>query len=108
MLISISIAAQIMPQSIAESENEPIKYIGNRVPDKHFFDGKLPHVAGVHHYQVYRANRSKPLKGDKLGWTYNHQPFLAYWKGKFYVQYLMLLTFHLSVTLYFHRQQYQR
>ena len=88
MLISISIAAQIMPQSIAESENEPIKYIGNRVPDKHFFDGKLPHVAGVHHYQVYRANRSKPLKGDKLGWTYNHQPFLAYWKGKFYVQYL--------------------
>lgn len=80
--------AQVMPPSIEESENEPIKFIGERVPDAHFFDGKLPHAVGVHHYQVYRANRSISLKGDEQGWTYNHQPFLAYWKGNFYVQYL--------------------
>lgn len=85
---SVSVVAQVMPLSITESENEPIKYIGDRIPDAHFFDGKLPHAVGVHHYQVYRSNRSKPLDGDKMGWTYNHQPFLAYYEGKFYVQYL--------------------
>lgn len=83
-----TVAAQVMPPSITESEKEPVIYTGDRVPDAHFFDGKLPHAIGVHHYQVYRANRSEPLDGDKLGWTYNHQPFLAYWHGKFYVQYL--------------------
>lgn len=77
-----------MPPSIAETQGEPIKFVGDRVPDAHFFDGKLPHAMGVHHYQVYRANRSIPLEGDKQGWTYNHQPFLAHWKGNFYVQYL--------------------
>jgi hypothetical protein len=88
IIISASAVAQVMPPSIAESEGEPIVYNGDRVPDAQFFDGKLPHSIGVHHYQVYRANRSKPFNGDKLGWTYNHQPFLAYWEGKFYVQYL--------------------
>tara|TARA_R110001583_G_scaffold195374_1_gene372387 strand:+ start:37535 stop:39529 length:1995 start_codon:yes stop_codon:yes gene_type:complete len=80
--------AQIISQSIIDSQDEPIKYIGNKMPDIHFYDGKLPHAIGVHHYQVYRANRSLPINGDEFGWTYNHQPFLAYWQGHFYVQYL--------------------
>ncbi|NOX64657.1 MAG: six-hairpin glycosidase, partial [Chlorobi bacterium] len=82
------VGAQTMPASIEESASEPVVYVGDRVPDAHYYDGKLPHAVGVHHYQIYRANRAKPLDGDKLGWTYNHQPFLAYWNGKFYVQYL--------------------
>jgi hypothetical protein len=69
-------------------EDEPIKYIGDRQPDKRFYDGALPHAVGVHHYQAFRANRSYPAEGGSSGWTYNHQPFLAFWKGKFYVQYL--------------------
>ena len=69
-------------------EEEPIKYIGERQPDKRFYDGALPHVVGVHHYQAFRANRTYPPEGGSSGWTYNHQPFLAYWKGKFYLQYL--------------------
>jgi len=85
---SIALLAQEMPPSIEECANEPVKYVGDRIPDAHFFDGKLPHAVGVHHYQVYRGNRSKPLSGDKMGWTYNHQPFLAYWNETFYVQYL--------------------
>lgn len=88
MLIPQLSIAQKMPPSVEESAGEPIKYVGDRVPDAHFFDGKLPHAIGVHHYQVYRANRSIPIEGDELGWTYNHQPFLAYWNGTFYVQYL--------------------
>jgi len=80
--------AQKMPPSVEKSMDEPIKYVGERQPDKQFFDGNLPHAVGVHHYQAYRANRSNPLEGDKAGWTYNHQPFLSHWKGKFYIQYL--------------------
>jgi hypothetical protein len=78
------------PQTSVEGliEDEPIKYIGDRQPDKRFYDGALPHAVGVHHYQVFRANRSYPAEGGSSGWTYNHQPFLAYWEGKFYIQYL--------------------
>jgi len=68
--------------------DEPIKYVGKRQPDKRFYDGALPHAVGVHHYQVFRANRVNPSEGGETGWTYNHQPFLAYWNGKFYIQYL--------------------
>ncbi len=80
--------AQPMPPSTEESAREPIRYIGDRVPDPYYFDGKLPHAVGVHHYQVYRADRSRPLPGDDVGWTYNHQPYLAYWNDTFYLQYL--------------------
>ena len=74
--------------SIKQSAEEPVKYIGDRQPDKYFFDGRLPHAVGVHHYQAFRANRTHPSEGGEVGWTYNHQPYLAYWKGKFYFQYL--------------------
>lgn len=83
-----SVSAQKKSSSIEEITKEPIIYVGDREPDAKYFDGKLPHAMGVHHYQVYRANRSKPITGDKIGWTYNHQPFLAHWKGNFYIQYL--------------------
>jgi hypothetical protein len=42
----------------------------------------------VHHYQAFRANRTHPSDPGVVGWTYNHQPYLAFWKGKFYLQYL--------------------
>jgi hypothetical protein len=74
--------------SQASIEDEPIKYIGDRQPDKRFYDGALPHAVGVHHYQAFRANRSYPAEGGSSGWTYNHQPFLAYWNDTFYIQYL--------------------
>ena len=37
-----------MPPSIEESADEPIKYIGNSDTDKHYYDGRLRHVVGVH------------------------------------------------------------
>jgi len=67
---------------------EPVRYVGKLQPDKYFFDGKLPHAIGVHSYQVFRANRRFPSEGGEIGFTYNHQPYLAYWKGKFYLQFL--------------------
>ncbi|MFO7658022.1 MAG: exo-alpha-sialidase, partial [Bacteroidales bacterium] len=43
---------------------------------------------GVQNYQILRANRSYPEKSDRLGWTYNHAPNLAYWNNRFYCHYL--------------------
>jgi len=76
------------PPPIAESAGEPVKYVGDVQPDKHFFDGRLDHAVGVHAYQAYRANRTRPPEGGNLGWTYNHAPYLAYWNGRFYLQFL--------------------
>lgn len=46
-------------------------------------------AVGVHRYQAFRANREHPPEaGSAVGWTYNHQPYLAYWNAKFYLQYL--------------------
>jgi len=77
-----------MPPSIQESAAEPVKYVGGVVCDKHYYDGRLRYAIGTHSYAAFRANRTKPIKGEKVGWTYNHQPYLAYWNGKFYLQYL--------------------
>ncbi|HXD78485.1 MAG TPA: hypothetical protein VN616_11795, partial [Puia sp.] len=34
------------------------------------------------------ANREHPAMADDSGWTYNHQPMLAYWNHRFYLEYL--------------------
>lgn len=88
MLSIVVFAQQKMPPGIEETKDEPIVYTGGKEVDKKFFDGKLPHAVGVHQYQVVRANRNHPPNEGGVGYTYNHQPYLAYWKGKFYYQYL--------------------
>ncbi len=77
-----------MPPPMEECISEPVKYTGLIEPSKDLTDGRLPHAAGVHNYQVYRANRLEPVSGLPVGRTYNHQPYLAYWNGKFYLQFL--------------------
>ena len=77
-----------MPPPIEESAVEPVRYIGARQTDKRFFDGAIPHAVGTHSYQAFRANRTNPSEGGNVGWTYNHQPYLSYWNGQFYFQYL--------------------
>ena len=86
VFVSIAGGAK-MPPSIEESASEPIKYVGSVQTDKAYYDGAIRHVVGAHLYQAFRANRSYPTVGE-VGWTYNHQPFLAYWKGKFYIHHL--------------------
>src|SRR5438034_4457526 len=51
-------------------------------------EGKLRPAIGVENRQVFRANRTHPELGDGFGWTYNHAPMLAWWNGKFYLEYL--------------------
>jgi hypothetical protein len=85
-------AQDVESPSIEESASEPVIYTGQLQPVKEFYDGKLPHAVGVHHYQVFRANRQNPSDPGDVGFTYNHQPYLAYWKGKFYLQFLQGLV----------------
>lgn len=65
-----------------------IHYTGTELSDPNRHDGALSPVVGVHNIQVMRANRENPSPANANGWTYNHQPMLAYWNGKFYLQYL--------------------
>ncbi|MDQ8197696.1 hypothetical protein QEH56_06020 [Pelagicoccus enzymogenes] len=51
-------------------------------------DGGLRPAVGTHNIQVYRANRSEPEHLDGLDHTYLHAPMLAYWRGKFHLDYL--------------------
>jgi len=67
---------------------ELIKYTGNEHANIDYHHGQLKKVVGVQSYQVLRANRSHPELSDGYGWTYNHAPMLAYWKDKFYLEYL--------------------
>ena len=66
---------------------EPVKYIGGDNTSNSdyltgFHDGQMKPAVGVQNYQIMRANRSFPGEADGLGWTYNHAPNLAYWKGR--------------------------
>ena len=56
-----------------------VHYTGSVVakPERH--DGALPPTVGVHSIQI--------MRGEKP-WTYNHQPMIAYWGGRYWVSYL--------------------
>ena len=65
-----------------------IHYTGDKMSNPSMHDGGLSPVIGVHNIQILRANRQHPSDANGNGWTYNHQPMIAYWNGKFYVHYL--------------------
>ncbi len=91
MSTSRSSAASDASSSLAalqqtEAAREPVRYTGELQPDPAYYDGRLPHAIGVHHVQVFRATRSTADGG--VGFTYNHQPFLVWWRGRFFLQFL--------------------
>jgi hypothetical protein len=53
-----------------------------------YHDGGLRPAIGVKSFQAFRANRAHPELAEDYGWTYNHAPMLAYWNGRFYLEYL--------------------
>jgi len=64
-----------------------------------FHDGRLRPVVGAHNFEVIRCNRKHPqwvtddipsypdVGFEDVGFTYNHQPMICYWQGKFWVIY---------------------
>jgi len=67
---------------------DTVHYTGNVVANVDYHNGRLTPVIGVHSMEIFRANREHPNQADGFGFTYNHQPMLAYWNNAFYVEYL--------------------
>ena len=82
-----SLAAVLCLSTVATAQNK-IHYTGAELSNPAYHDGQLSPVVGVHNIQVMRANREHPDASNGDGWTYNHQPMMAYWQGKFYMHYL--------------------
>jgi hypothetical protein len=76
-----------VPQTQPGTPEEPVRVIGGEI-DLDVHDGRLRPAIGIENIEVMRANRTHPELGDGYGWTYNHAPMLAYWNGKFYLEYL--------------------
>jgi len=78
----------VVPPSIEEVKDEPVIYAGSETADKRWHHGGFRAAVGVHKIQAYRATRNQPLEGDIVGWTYNHAPMVAYWQGRFWMNYV--------------------
>jgi BNR repeat-like domain len=85
-LLGFALVASSSLAYAAEPE-PPVVYTG-KIQATPTADGGLRPAVGVHNIQVYRANRTASEHGDKLADTYVHAPMLAYWKDRFYLEYL--------------------
>ena len=81
------IAAFLVPCSFVNAQ-DTLKYTGKTIVNVDYHHGQITPAVGVHNQQVFRADRSNPDKINGLNWTYSHQPMLAYWNNRFYLQYL--------------------
>ena len=68
--------------------HDRIHYTGTTLSNPERHDGGLSPVVGVHNIQIMQANREHPTHAGNDGWTYNHQPMMAYWNGQFYLHFL--------------------
>ena len=76
---TVFMADEEIVQGLIKYNRDVVHYSGQTVarPERH--DGGLKPVVGVHTIQTMRGERP---------WTYNHQPMIAYWNGRFYMHYL--------------------
>ena len=75
--------------TIPGSDELPLQYIGDPLPDKTAADGRLMYSPSVQNIQVSRANRKHPPAfpagtENEKGWTYQHHVGTGQWKGKLY------------------------
>lgn len=80
-LLKMSLKKELSPEQL-------VRYTGTTLANPNAHDGQLSPVVGVHNIQTMRAHREKPSKENCNGWTYNHQPMLAYWNGKFHMHFI--------------------
>ena len=76
---TVFMAPEELVEGLIKYNRDVVHYTGKTIarPERH--DGGLKPVVGVHNIQTMRGSRP---------WTYNHQPMMAYWNGKFYMHYL--------------------
>jgi hypothetical protein len=85
VLVSLSLAATVQ-QVVAQQDT--VRYIGKTLSNVDYHHGQLTPAVGTHNIQVFRANREFPELAGGHNFTYNHQPFLAYWNNTYYLQFL--------------------
>lgn len=87
--IKIAVTATILLACTAiNAQNDTVRYVGKTLSNIDYHHGQLSPAVGVHATQIMRASREHPEKADGFGWTYNHQPMMAYWNNTFYLHYL--------------------
>ena len=76
---TVFMADEKLVEGLVKYNRDCVHYTGTAIsrPERH--DGGLQPTIGVHNIQTMRGERP---------WTYNHQPMMAYWNGKFYMHYL--------------------
>ncbi len=72
----------------AQQAERGVHYTGKELSNPYFHDGQLSPAVGIHNIQLLRANRDSISPRYNYGWTYNHQPMMCYWNGRFYVHFL--------------------
>jgi hypothetical protein len=86
-LLGAIIALLHLPAHAQTPTESPVRYVGAEQADT-THDGGLRWAVGAKSWQALRANRSHPELADDFGWTYNHAPMLAYWRDRFWIEYL--------------------
>jgi hypothetical protein len=84
----IATATILLACTAVNAQNDTVRYVGKTLSNVDYHHGQLSPAVGVHTTQIMRASREHPEKADGFGWTYNHQPTMAYWNDTFYLQYL--------------------
>ena len=72
-------ASEELVDGLIKYNRDVVHYSGTTMALTERHDGGLKPVVGVHSIQT--------MRGEKP-WTYNHQPMLTYWNGKYYLHYL--------------------
>lgn len=67
---------------------DPIRVVSPEKADVRQYDGGLRHLRDAKSYQVVRACRARPEAQEGFGFTYNHAAMLAYWNGRYLLEYL--------------------
>ncbi len=76
---TVFMAPEELVEKLIKENTDLVHYSGDKIATPQRHDGGLSPVIGAHNIQVWRSEK---------GWLYNHQPMIAYWKGKFYLHYL--------------------
>lgn len=84
----ITTATILLIGTTVNAQNDTVRYVGKTLSNIDYHHGMLSPAVGVHATQIMRASREHPEKADGFGWTYNHQPMMAYWNNTFYLHYL--------------------
>jgi hypothetical protein len=87
ILSAQSSASADQPATTPGTPEEPVRVLNAHIDlDRH--DGGLTEAVGTEAIQVLRANRAHPEWAENFGFTYNHQSYISYWNGTFYLEWL--------------------